>query len=96
MMRLPLHVKYEDGTGADVVASAPDLIAFERHFDKSMSVFSEQVRIEYMLWLTWTALKRKNIVSIDFDPWCDLVDSIEFGDLGESEVVPLESTQPTG
>ncbi len=96
MMRLPLHVQYEDGSGVDVVASAPDLIAFERHFDKSMAVFSEQVRIEYMLWLTWTALKRKNLISVDFDPWSETVAAIEFGDTLEADLAPLESTQPIG
>lgn len=96
MMRLPLHVQYEDGSGVDVVASAPDLIAFERHFDKSMAVFSEQVRIEYMLWLTWTALKRKSLVTADFDPWSETVAAIEFGDTLEADLAPLESTQPIG
>ena len=33
MMRIALKVEYVDGSGAEVMASAPDLIAFERHYD---------------------------------------------------------------
>jgi hypothetical protein len=49
-----------------------------------------------MLWLTWTALKRKNLISVDFDPWSETVAAIEFGDTEEAELAPLESTQPIG
>ncbi|CAB5217030.1 hypothetical protein UFOVP199_33 [uncultured Caudovirales phage] len=96
MMRMPLKVNYVDGTGAEVVASAPDLIAFERHFDKPMTIFTEQVRIEYMLWLTWTALSRHKLTAMDFDSWTELVDGIDFGSGDGVEITPLESSQPIG
>ena len=96
MMRLPLHVGYEGGSGVDVVASAPDLIAFERQFDKPMSAFGDAVRVEWMLWLAWTALTRKKLVSQEFDVWVDSVDEITFGDSSEAEIPPLETSQLTG
>lgn len=96
MMRIALNVEYADGSGADVVASAPDLIAFERHFDKSMMVFANDVRIEYLLWLAWHALTRKKLVTDDFDTWTDRVDGIMAGDEEKAEIVPLEMTQPIG
>jgi len=96
MMRLPLHVGYEDGSGVDVVASASDLIAFERKFDMAMSAFGDSVRIEWMLWLAWSTLTRKKLVTVEFDSWCDTVDDITFGDSSEAEIPPLESSQPTG
>lgn len=95
-MRLPLHVDYEDGSGVDVVASAPDLIAFERQFDMPMSAFGDRVRVEWMLWIAWTSLHRRKLVLVEFDSWCDLVDGITFGDAAEAEISPLEITQPIG
>lgn len=96
MMRIALKVEYADGSGAEVMASAPDLIAFERHFDKPMMVFAEDVRIEYLLWLAWTSLKRKNMVTADFDTWTDTVDAVIAGGDEEAEIVPLEMNQPIG
>jgi len=96
MMRLPLHVDYEDGSGVDVVASAPDLIAFERKFDMAMSAFGNSVRVEWMLWLAWTTLTRKRLVGSEFDTWSETVDGITFGESSEAEIPPLEITQPIG
>lgn len=94
MMRISLSVTYADGSGAEVIAAAPDLIAFERHFDKPMSVFAADARIEYILWIAWTALTRRKKITSDFDAWVETVESVTAGDPGE--VVPLESNQPTG
>jgi hypothetical protein len=99
MLRLPLKVTYEDdASGVEVVASAPDLIQFERHFDMPMSVFGDQgaLRIEWMMWLTWTTLKRKNLTNDDFDTWSEKVAEITFGDPDEAEITPLENSQLTG
>jgi len=96
MMRLPLHIGYEDGSGVDVIASAPDLIAFERQFDIPMSSFGESVRVEWMMWLAWTSLTRKHLTKLAFDPWSETVDDIVFGDAAEAEIPPLEINQPTG
>ncbi len=94
MMRISLAVSYVDGSGAEVVATAPDLIAFERHFDKPMTVFAAEARIEYILWIAWSAMSRRKMVTDEFDVWVDAVDSVVAGDPGE--VVPLEINQPTG
>ena len=94
MMRVALHVEYSDGSGVDVDATAPDLIAFERNFDKPFSAFGESVRLEYLLWLAWYAIKRRNKTELDFDPWSETVDSIVIGDTADP--VPLESKAPTG
>lgn len=94
MMRVPLFITYGDGSGVEVEATAPDLIAFERNFDKPFSVFADGMRIEYLLWLAWSTLRRKKDLATDFDPWCDSVDTIRIGDL--SEPVPLENPAPIG
>lgn len=83
MMRIDLKVEYADGSGVETTATAPDLIAFERHYDKSMAVFGTDTRIEYILWLTWHALNRKKETGLEFDPWVETVDSVTAGDSGE-------------
>ncbi len=96
MMRLALNVTYADGSGVESMASAPDFIAFERKFDTPMAAFASNARIEHMLWLAHHALKRRGQTDKDFDAWTEEVDSVEFGDKEQSEIAPLESSQPTG
>lgn len=96
MMRISLRVQYVDGSEAAVIAAAPDLIAFERTYDKPMSVFATDTRIEWLLFLAWTSLSRQKQTAEEFDPWTDLVEGIVFGDDAGDEIVPLESSQPTG
>lgn len=95
MMRIALKVEYDDGSEAAVVAAAPDLIAFERHFDKPMTVFADSPRVEWMLWLAWTALHRQGKTADAFDPWTEKISGIVFGEQ-QGDIVPLESSQPTG
>ena len=96
MMRLAMNVTYADGSGVESMATAPDFIAFERNFDQPMATFAQNARVEYMLWLAHHALKRRGKTDKDFDDWTEDVDTVEFGDKEQSEIVPLESNQPTG
>lgn len=94
MMRVALHIEYSDGSGVDVVATAPDLIAFERHFDKPFTVFADNLRLEYLLWLAWHTVNRSSQIDKDFDAWCENVTSIVIGE--SDDPAPLESKAPTG
>ena len=96
MLRLALHVDYDGGSSADVIASALDIVNFERKFNKPITVFAEEVRVEYLLELAYSALKRKNLVTIDFDEWADTITGITFGNEEDTEIVPLEISQPIG
>lgn len=96
MLRLALHVDYDDGSGADVIASALDIVNFERKFDKSITVFADQVRVEYLLELAYSALSRKKLTTLSFDDWADTISGITFGNEEDTEIVPLEKTPPTG
>lgn len=95
MMRIALLAKYNDGREQAVLVSAPDLVAFERQFDKSMSAVSTG-RIEYLFWVTWHALKRKSLTDTEFDAWLELIDSVVDDPNAEVEIAPLESNQHTG
>jgi hypothetical protein len=96
MLRLALHVDYDDKSGVDVIASALDIVNFERKFDKSITVFASEVRVEYLLELAFSALARKKLTTLSFDEWADTVSGITFGNESDADVVPLESKAPTG
>ena len=96
MLRLALHVDYDNGTSADVIASALDIVNFERKFNKSITVFAEEVRVEYLLELAYSAMVRKKLTELPFDDWADTISGITFGNEEDTEIVPLEKNQPTG
>jgi len=95
MMRIALKVSYDDGREQAVMVSAPDLIAFERHFDKPMSVIG-QGRIEYLWWVTWHACTRLSHTTLVFDDWIATVAEIGDDKAADAELVPLGSSQPIG
>jgi len=96
MLRLALHVDYDGGSSADVIASALDIVNFERKFNKPITVFAEEVRVEYLLELAYSALTRKKLTTLEFDEWADTITGITFGSEEDTEIVPLEKIQPTG
>lgn len=85
MMQIAMKVKNADGSEAEVTARASDLIAFERHFDKPMTVFGDpnNARVEYIMWLAWHITKRSKGTDLEFEPWADTVDEIRVGDAGK-------------
>lgn len=95
MMRIALKVTYSDGREQAVMVSAPDLIAFEREFDKPMNVIGTG-RMEYLWWTAWHAATRKGHTDLAFDEWVESVDFIADDGAEKAEIVPLESPQPTG
>ena len=95
MMRIALKVTYTDGREQAVLVSAPDLIGFERHYDKPMTIIGTG-RIEYLWWVAWHATKRKSLTDLDFDAWIETVDTVADDPNGTAEIVPLENTQPIG
>lgn len=96
MLRIPLKVQFSDGREQTVVVSAPDCIAFERHFDKPMTEITTG-RMEYLWWVTWHALRRADKATLEsFDEWVDSVGMISDDSETSADFVPLESSQPTG
>lgn len=91
-MRMLMNVTYADGTGADVTVSAPDLVAFEREFDRSVARFESEVRFTDICWLAWHKLNRDKKAG-EFDAWLETIDGIEIANT--SEPVPLDKTAPT-
>lgn len=91
-MKMQLVVTYNDGSGADVEASAPDLVAFEREFNRSVARFGEEIRFTDICWLAWHNQNRLGKAG-DFDTWLNTVDQIDVQDVGEP--APLAKTART-
>ncbi len=95
-MRMSLKVTYADGSGVDVVASAPDFIAYERKFNRSIVRIGDEARFEDLCFLAWTSLHRRKQTGDDFDTWIERLDAVGYGSEEDAEIVPLESTPSTG
>ena len=95
MMRMALAVEDLDGRVQHVMVSAPDLIAFEREYDKSMTVLGTG-RIEYLFFVAWRAITRTKQTDLGFDDWCATIASITDDETADEELVPLEISPPTG
>lgn len=95
MMRIALKVTYADGREQAVMVSAPDLIGFERSYDKPMTVIGTG-RIEYLWWVAWHATKRKALTDLDFEAWIETVDTVADDPNGGAEIAPLETRPDIG
>jgi hypothetical protein len=91
-MRFNMTVIYQDGNSDKVVAAAPDFVAFERTFDRSVARFETEIKFTDICWLAWHKLNKQGKAS-DFDTWLETIESVS---IDESEdFVPLESPAPT-
>jgi hypothetical protein len=95
-MKMHLRVTNGDGSTADVMVSAVDLVAFEGKFDKSVTRFQEDFRMTDIYWLAWHTIQRKDKSVGDFEQWLETHEpEVEFG--GDSgEIVPLENSPQHG
>jgi hypothetical protein len=91
-MKMQMTVTYADGTGADLTVSAPDLVAFEREFDRSVARFESEIKFTDICWLAWHKLHRDKKAG-EFDAWLETLDSVEITESGEP--VPLDKTALT-
>jgi len=80
MNPISLTVFFADGTEKAVTAVAADLIAFEQHFDKSVSILQNDYRLTYLFYICWHVLKRTGETKQEFDDWIGTVTGIEATD----------------
>lgn len=80
MNPIALKIVFADKTEKDVTAVAADLIGFEQHFDKSVSVLTADVRLTYLFWICWHVLKRTNQTSEEFEKWAENVAGVVIED----------------
>lgn len=91
-MKMNATVEYADGSVADVVISAPDFVAFETKYDRSVARFATEIKFTDICWLAWHRLHRDKKAG-EFEAWLDTIDGVN---LEETEdIVPLDKTAPT-
>jgi hypothetical protein len=91
-MKMNAKVEYADGSVADVVISAPDFVAFETKYDRSVARFATEIKFTDICWLAWHRLHRDKKAG-EFEAWLDTIDGVN---LEETEdIVPLDPTAPT-
>lgn len=94
-MRFPLRVTYTDGSAVELVTSAADSVRFEEKYDRSIVQLSKDARYTDMVFLAWAACSRLKYTDLDWDAWLDTVDEVTIG-TQDTDVVPLETSPPTG
>jgi hypothetical protein len=94
-MKINLRVAYNDGKNVDVLCSAPDFVAFEEKFDRSVAKLEKEFRLTDLLWLAWHALNRKKQSDLSWEKWLEVVDDIDATE-DNGPIVPLESKANIG
>lgn len=79
-MKLTLACLFTSGDKKTVICNAADMIAFEEHFDKSVSALSKDPRLTYMVFLAWHAEKRTKATDLEFEAWAETIE-----DIGETD-----------
>lgn len=74
---MELAVKLVDGRTLTVTPTPKDLVQFERRFNMPAANIEKDQRVEYVMWLAWTALSRTQQIGTDFDTFLDDLDSLE-------------------
>ena len=85
-----------DGKSRKIVAAFPDFIAFENKFNRSVAKLETELTLTDLAYLGWHAEHRLKKTGLDFESWCDEIESLSLGDANDGVIVPLEISQPTG
>lgn len=73
MNPIDLTITYLDGSEETVSAVAADLIAFESHFDLSVTRLEKELRLTHLVYLAWHALKRTKKTNDEFEAFSDKI-----------------------
>lgn len=92
----PITFKVEGESGPlTVTASGLDYAAYEDTFDKAAISGIAEGRYKTWVYLCWHAMQRQDLTKLTFDEF--LASTPQFGAPEKAEdVLPLESTAPTG
>ena len=91
-MKIKFAVTYEDGRQVEAVAGPKDFVAFERQYDKPVTVLAEKdgLHFEWIYYFAWSVLHRTGREPADFDAFLGAVGDVTIAD---DEVAP-DPTQP--
>lgn len=75
-MQINLLITYPGLEPKQVVAVAPEIVAFESHFNLSVAALEKEVRYTYMCFLAWHVEKRTGATNLDFDSWVNTIELV--------------------
>jgi hypothetical protein len=82
-----------EGTTQTATILPIDRVMFERHFGKSVGAIAKEERLEFMLWISWHAIKRQGGTALEFDGW---LTSVADYDSEADDLPPLDpAASPT-
>ena len=70
---MQFKVSFDDGRTVEVTPTPGDLVRFERQYGFAVSKIDDDPRMEYVMFLSWTALKRTGEFADDFEAFLDHV-----------------------
>jgi hypothetical protein len=79
-MQIQMKVTMRDNSIKDCTAIFSDFVMFERTWNRSVTKFSDELRLTDIAWLAWRSEIRLKHITIQFDEWLDSVDNIEMID----------------
>jgi len=76
-MQINLQTTFSDGTKKVITAGAPEIVAFEREFDKPISQMQESPRYTYLVFMAWHSESRTKSTTLKFEDWTNTITGIE-------------------
>jgi hypothetical protein len=96
MLQPVTFVVTKDGeSGVNVTASAPDYVAYEQTFNKSILTGMQDGLWSVYMYVIWHAMSRQSLTPLSWDEWLDTSPMFE-RELKAEEPVPLEPEAPPG
>lgn len=92
---ITFSVTQDDGSGVSVTASAPDYVAYEQRFDKSIITGMNSGLWSVYMFVVWHAMQRQSLTDLSWEAWLD-TSPVFARDVKAEEPVPLEQAQPPG
>jgi hypothetical protein len=92
---ITFNVTSDDGSGVNVTASAPDYVAYEQRFNKSILEGMSSGLWSVYMFILWHAMERQKLTELSWDAWLDTSPTFS-REVKSEEPVPLEQEQVPG
>jgi len=76
-MELNLQATFQDGIEKVISTGAPEIVAFEREFDKPITTMQESPRYTYLVFMAWHSESRNKSTALKFEDWTNTIAGIE-------------------
>lgn len=94
MFQLKIKVEFLDGSETEITTIPLDIVKWEREYNKPASALGNEPHIEWMMFIAYAAVKRRDGFSQTFDEWLVNVATVET--MGEEDTPPLARRRRTG